>query len=224
MNLLATKDKTFFESEKINQYPVDNTPLVFTDIYEKNCNITIWKRNISRSLNRSVNEFLNLNYRFQIAMALSPEEASASIHKALGGAEATKALSDDIAELVDMFCCLFGLQHAGLRLAVLDKAMCPKFHVDRVPCRLITTYHGVATQWLRHNAVDRSKLGRGSQGKPDSESGIYSSPQDIQQLNYGDVALLKGEAWQDNEGAGLVHRSPDLVKDEKRLLLTLDMM
>jgi len=77
---------------------------------------------------------------------------------------------------------------------------------------------------LRHNAVDRSKLGRGSQGKPDSESGIYSSPQDIQQLNYGDVALLKGEAWQDNEGAGLVHRSPDLAKDEKRLLLTLDMM
>ncbi|MCZ8485672.1 DUF1826 domain-containing protein [Vibrio lentus] len=23
--------------------------------------------------------------------------------------------------------------------------MCPRFHFDQVPCRLVTTYHGVAT-------------------------------------------------------------------------------
>jgi len=104
----------------------------------------------------------------------------------------------------------------------LNKAMCPRFHVDQVPCRLVTTYHGVATQWLPNDLVDRSKLGRGSNGKPDSESGLYSHESDIEQLSSGDVALLKGERWSGNENAGLVHCSPVTSFNETRLLLTLD--
>jgi len=107
---------------------------------------------------------------------------------------------------------------------VLDKAMCPKFHVDRVPCRLLTTFQGIATEWLPHNKVNRDKLGPGSQGKADSESGLYTSPEDIQQLQAGHVALLKGELWEGNENAGLVHRSPAVPNGERRLLLTLDFM
>ncbi len=100
--------------------------------------------------------------------------------------------------------------------------MCPKFHVDRVPCRLVTTYSGVATEWLSHQRVDRAKLGVGSQSLADDESGLYRDNKDIQQLNSGDIALLKGEAWLGNEGGGLVHRSPDINNQNKRLLLTLD--
>jgi len=37
-----------------------------------------------------------------------------------------------------------------------------------------------------------------------------------------DVALLKGELWEGNEKAGLVHRSPAVPADHRRLLLTLD--
>ncbi|WP_297291060.1 DUF1826 domain-containing protein [Oceanicoccus sp.] len=33
---------------------------------------------------------------------------------------------------------------------------------------------------------------------------------------------MKGELWEGNEGAGLVHRSPSLSAGERRLLLTLD--
>jgi len=99
--------------------------------------------------------------------------------------------------------------------------MCPKFHVDRVPCRLVTTYSGTATQWLPHQSVDRTKLGTGSNGKSDEVSGLYHR-NDMRQLSVGDVALLKGESWSGNEGAGLVHRSPGLADGEKRLLLTLD--
>lgn len=133
-----------------------------------------------------------------------------------------EALSQDIGELVDIFCCLFDLERVGLRLTALDKAMCPKFHVDKVPGRLVTTYRGTATEWLPHSSVNRSKLGHGSEGKADAESGLFKSQDDIQCLNFGDVALLKGERWEGNEGAGLVHRSPALEKGERRLLLTLD--
>ena len=44
----------------------------------------------------------------------------------------------------------------------------------------------------------------------------------IEQINTGEVALLKGEKWQGNEGAGLIHRSPALAPGERRLILTLD--
>ena len=121
-----------------------------------------------------------------------------------------------------MFCCLFELEEVGLRLAVLNQAMCPRFHFDQVPCRLVTTYHGIATQWLENDAVDRSKLGRGSNGQPDSASGLYNDESDIQQMSAGDVALLKGERWSGNENRGLVHRSPVTSSEEVRLLLTID--
>ncbi len=87
---------------------------------------------------------------------------------------------------------------------------------------MVTTFQGSATEWLPHKVVDRSKLGHGSKGIPDEESGLFRNSGDIQQLNTGDVALLKGELWEDNEGAGLVHRSPSLMTGEQRLLLTLD--
>ena len=120
----------------------------------------------------------------------------------------------DLSWLVRAFACLLGARRIGLRLRVLDKAMCPRFHVDHVPVRLITTYAGIGSQWLMEGAMDRRQL-----GKPDAE------PQDnslIGQIASGDVALLKGEKWHGNEGFGLIHRSPQLAAGERRLILTLD--
>mgnify|MGYP003313055407 CR=1 FL=1 len=45
---------------------------------------------------------------------------------------------------------------------------------------------------------------------------------DIMQLNVGDVALLKGEGWKGNEENGLIHRSPHLNTNYKRLYMTVD--
>jgi hypothetical protein len=56
----------------------------------------------------------------------------------------------------------------------------------------------------------------------DDESGLFSNLTEINQLREGEIALLKGEAWAGNKGAGLVHRSPCLESGESRLLLSLD--
>ena len=133
-------------------------------------------------------------------------------------------LVEDVANLANMFCCLFDLKRTGLRLTALNKAMCPRFHVDRIPARLVTTYSGVATQWLAHEHVDRNMLGASNKGLADDVSGLYLQDSDVQQLNTGDVAILKGEYWEGNEEAGLVHRSPEVIGDHPRLLLTLDFM
>jgi hypothetical protein len=195
---------------------------VLADIYQENTNIVIWKRNLANTLIRATETVVNTQPTLEKLMVLSPQDVYANVQKTFGYSQVTKVLSEDIAQLVDMFCCLFDLKRVALRLTALDRAMCPRFHVDRVPCRLLTTYQGIATEWLPHNIADRSKLGMGNMGKSDELSGLFESASDIRQLNCGDVGLLKGELWHKNEGAGLIHRSPQLPSGSCRLLLTLD--
>lgn len=132
---------------------------------------------------------------------------------------------EDVTMLASAFCELFERREAGLRLRTLDKAMCPRFHVDRVPARLICSYGGIGTEWLPEYALDRSKLGMGARGLPDAESGLIADPTAIRQMPAYAVGLMKGENWEGNEGHGLVHRSPQpTAVQPRRLLLTLDML
>ena len=94
--------------------------------------------------------------------------------------------------------------------------MCPRFHVDRVPCRLITTYSGAGTEWLSNKDINRDLL-----GKVDNQF-INQECINIEKLDTGDVALLKGESWIGNEGNGIIHRSPSIIDKKSRLLLTID--
>ncbi|OUV62919.1 MAG: succinylglutamate desuccinylase [Gammaproteobacteria bacterium TMED119] len=194
---------------------------ILTDIYQQDTNIAIWQRELSAPIEHAVRQLLITKPEFATELILTPQDARARVAESIDTPHSAE-LCADVAELVDMFCCLFALKRVGMRLHVLAGAMCPKFHDDRVPCRLVTTYQGVATEWLPHERVERTKLGRGSLGQTDSQSGLYQSPADIQQLRHGDVALLKGLLWQGNENAGLVHRSPTTPGTDKRLLFTLD--
>lgn len=199
-----------------------NTPDVLTDIYQDDVNIVTWQRDLENELTTAVDSFLAHNTKLASVLVVTPENCVEVLSEKFENSDAITALINDITLLVDMFCCLFELKGAGLRLTVLDRPMCPRFHVDRIPCRLVTTYHGIATQWLNNSIIDRSKLGAGSQGKPDEQSGLLQNIDDINQLTQGDVAILKGENWDEQEGAGLVHRSPAVSQGERRLLLTLD--
>lgn len=219
--LLQTKASTT-EPIKLQTASESHQPEILTDIYRDEHNIIIWRRPLSPDFLWSIDEFLKSHEAFKMAMAVTPQQVFADLREKLQNVRCAYKLSQNIAELVDMFCGLFDLKQAGLRLTVLDRAMCPRFHVDSVSCRLVTTYRGVATEWLPHNVVDRTKLGTGNNGLPDELSGLYQNSDDIQRLNNGDVALLKGERWKGNENAGLVHRSPAPKPNERRLLLTLD--
>jgi len=199
-----------------------DTPDILPDIYQDDVNIVVWQRNLENELTTAVSNFLEHNKTLASVLVVTPENCFEVLSEKFEKSETITPLINDITLLVDMFCCLFELKGAGLRLTVLDRPMCPRFHVDRIPCRLVTTYQGIATQWLNNNIIDRTKLGVGSQGKPDEESGLMVSTNDINQLTQGDIALLKGEHWDEQEGAGLVHRSPAVSQGEQRLLLTLD--
>ena len=222
MSLTAHSSLKSEEPKEKGYFKEGNNLDTLGDIYQEDTNMVIWKRKLDNAIQKAANVIIDTNPSLEISRVVSPDDTYAEIRNALGFSENASIISKDVANLVGMFCTLFALKQVGLRLAVLDRAMCPRFHVDRVPCRLLTTYLGVATEWLPHHNADRSKLGIGNQGKPDEESGIMNSNKDIKYLNQGDVALLKGEAWEGNEGAGLIHRSPKLNSNSRRLLLTID--
>jgi hypothetical protein len=200
-----------------------SSPAILAQIYQDDVNMAVWRRSLSPELiaeaqARSHEKGVS-SHRTIISTANTPDVETALPHLA-----AYPHLQKDIGVLADMFGCLFELNMIGLRIATLTNAMCPKFHVDRVPCRLITTYLGTGTGWLPHQSVNRSKLGAGNGGLSDSQSGLYPSESHIQTLLPGDVALLKGELWEGNEDAGMVHRSPPMSPDERRLLLSFDFL
>lgn len=220
----ATSAVTAAPATRTVRHPIiGKRQAVFSNIYQDETNIVIWQRQLDADLVEAASVLLQSHPKLQASMVVTPDNVLntlCSIHEM--NHETNQVLIKDIENLVGMFCCLFDLKQVGLRLSVLDRAMCPRFHVDRVPCRLITTYLGIATDWLAHSDIDRTKLGIPNHGKTDLELGLYESEKSIRQLNAGDVALLKGELWEGNEGAGLVHRSPQIENGAYRLLLTLD--
>jgi hypothetical protein len=197
---------------------------ILTEIYQPQYNICIWQRRLPTLMTDAINDMLQTRKPLALVQRVRPDNTAEYILDKLAGFSCVAALSEDIALIVDMFCCLFGVEEAGLRLSTLDSAMCPRFHVDQIPCRLVTTYTGSATQWLKNTDVDRRKLGRGSVGVADNLSGLFNSDLAVKKMHSGDIALLKGSGWKGNESMGLVHRSPELMLNERRLLLTLDLV
>ncbi|EJM68246.1 Protein of unknown function (DUF1826) [Pseudomonas sp. GM50] len=196
-----------------------DTPKALTGILDDGVNLALWQRQLPAHIADFGRLLLSLNEPLaeSLSLEMPGDDAEPNLHGLASGfsdLEGYEGFIADVSWLVSAFACLLGAQRIGLRLRVLDTAMCPRFHVDHVPVRLITTYAGIGSQWLKEGAIDRRQL-----GKPDAE------PQDeslVQQITSGEVALLKGEKWHGNEGFGLIHRSPQPAPGERRLILTLD--
>ncbi|MGY2191076.1 DUF1826 domain-containing protein [Pseudomonas pergaminensis] len=193
------------------------TPLALSDILEDGVNLAVWQRQLPLHIAEFGALLVALNEPLADSMVveLNDEDAVPNLQGLASSCrdlEGYEGFIADVSWLVSAFACLLGAKRIGVRLRLLDKAMCPRFHVDHVPVRLITTFAGVGSQWLREGVMDRRRL-----SQPDAE------PSDkIEQFHCGEVALLKGTKWQGNEGYGLIHRSPALKADERRLILTLD--
>lgn len=196
-----------------------DTPEVLTEVLQDGINLAVWQRRLPVHIQDFAQAVLSLNEPLSESLALDVAggEAAPDLRALASGytdVQGHAGFIADVSWLVSAYACLLGAERVGVRLRAMDKAMCPRFHVDHVPMRLITTYAGSGSQWLTERAMDRAQLGPRDIALPE--------PAQIQQLQCGEVALLKGERWSGNEGRGLIHRSPPLARDERRLILTLD--
>lgn len=196
-------------------------------IYQPDVNLCVARRRITPGLGSFVTRLLlgarHLENELRVGPGRPPvERLLPGDIQTLPGAEAWLT---DVEYLVGLFRDLFEADDLGLRLRTLDKAMCPRFHVDRVPVRLVCTYGGPGTEWLPETAVNRDKLGHAACGQADEESGLMLDPGAIHAMPTFAVGLLKGELWEGNQGHGAVHRSPQPTPTQpRRLLLTLDLL
>ena len=201
-------------------HPVQGETLqTLTRILDDDVNLAIWQRQLPVQIVDFGRLLLSLNKPLAESLALElPSDVTEPDLQGLASGfsdlEGYEGFIADVSWLVSAFACLLGAKRVGLRLRALDRAMCPRFHVDHVPVRLITTYSGIGSQWLREGVMDRRQL-----GKPEAEP-LQDSM--IEQIDSGDVALFKGERWHGNEGFGLIYRSPQPAAGERRLILTLD--
>lgn len=185
-------------------------PDVLAEILRDEVNLCVWRRRLSAEVEGFVDALLERAAPLAEAFSLeadaggefAPPRELAGAFAALPGHAAFVA---DVAWLLQAYACLLGARRIGLRLRALEQAMCPRFHIDQVPLRLVTTYAGPGSQWL-----------------PGALPVGAAEPAGIRQLGCGAVALLKGARWEGNEQGAIVHRSPALAAGERRLLLTLD--
>lgn len=106
-------------------------------------------------------------------------------------------LLHDLTQLMQSFLAQFDLPSASLRVEMIDRQPCPKFHCDNVAMRLVTTYYGPTTEY-RDMASPR----------------IESAP-------LGALVFLKGRQHPTHRGR-ILHRSPEVPPGSKRLCVVID--
>lgn len=179
---------------------------------------------VERAPNHVINSYLDavahhLGNGFRIELKAGHSLPSHALPEHAG----RDAFAEDMAYIAEAYSDLMGCPAVGLRLEVVNRAMCPRFHVDHTGIRLLCTYRGAGTEWLDDACADRSKLGHFSNGLSDEDSGIVTCPAGIRSIAPYAIALLKGSAWQGNTGGGIIHRSPAVdAASAPRVLLALD--
>lgn len=190
-------------------------PDCLPEIFRDDVNLVTWQRPVNPAWQTFVRQFADEAGELERFITLCDGDSAGEVLPGwackLPGVD---AWIRDVNELMEMYRCLFEPDRIGLRIHVLKGTMCPRFHVDRVPVRLLCTYRGIGTEWLAETEVKRLET-----DGPLPEQDV--PPDRIRRLDTGAVALLKGEAWVGNEGRGLVHRSPPPDR-EPRLVLGLD--
>lgn len=120
----------------------------------------------------------------------------------------------DIKIITEQFSAIARKEFIRFNLYTVDNDMCKYFHSDHNNLRLLCTYNGKGTQWLPNEAWETS-MGR--------NPGRILAKNEVNQMDPFWVGVLKGEAYPDNAGRGIIHRSPPMIVGSKiRILMKLD--
>jgi len=119
-----------------------------------------------------------------------------------------EAFDADLDFLATVFCEVMDSRSVRARIDVTTQTTCPRFHVDNVRARLLRTYRGPGTEYLEGRCAERGRLGPGSGGLADEQSGLIRDVAGVHRIPTLAVAVLKGKRWPDGRSHGAIHRSP----------------
>ncbi|MEO1255010.1 MAG: DUF1826 domain-containing protein [Bacteroidota bacterium] len=190
-------------------------------VLSKDVNLFCWKRSLDSSIQRFLLEVLNRNVE-SLKYSINQYNLRQQLGKGMVKWNACTPVSSesfwqDVFMLANDFMVFSKDGLGSLHLQIVDNNACSKFHTDGYPLRLFTTYAGPGTEWLPEEVVDRSALGT-------TNERIVKDHRKIQQMNPGDVSILKGEISNHGKATrGIVHKSPEIKQTgEKRIILRID--
>jgi len=200
------------------RYVYSEDPADLAEVFEPDVELVSITRPASSRLREAVADL----FARRVIIAeqwVQPAAGESEVRSRLAAAAGTTEVAELVEEIdraVAGLARLLGVGAVGVRIVSLRGPMCPRFHVDRIPCRLLATYGGAGTEWIPEPRVDPARLVRG----PDGEYPVRTG-QSHEALDAGSWSLLKGGCW-DESFRGVVHRSPQ--SKEPRLLVSLDPM
>lgn len=211
---------SFFTRKMIQQQLKVSDVAALTRITESAVNLTYWKRPVQEDIDILCRQMIQQKVS-TFGENLSEDNAGERLDQyfatILGETDAKNLLKQDILVLLQQCLTISGRAYVKVLLKVIADDACTKFHTDGYDYRLLCTYVGAGTEWVPDSHVDRSQLVKGS------NADIVTDLSFVQHLQPFEVAILKGEASNENRGKGIVHRSPGITASgEKRLLLRID--
>jgi len=163
--------------------------------------LALWQRSLPSGLAAALAEVdLAQVDDLSIRLDLPLSEPALATKLALCGypEDIAKLLAADMALLSACHAVITGSTQLTVRLEVVETDACRRFHADYVTCRMLTTYVGQATQWIRSGHEDA-----------------------IGQMETGEVGLFKGRLLLPEPP--ILHRSPPIAgTGERRLLFVVD--
>ena len=189
-------------------------------ILRPHINLAVWRREvptpISNWLSRYPAEEVAAGSR-DIDICVPAACVSASLRAAIAARTRRQdadisSLARDAAELAGLVARISRNPKVRLRLEWVTHQACSNFHADRVPFRLVCTYHGPGTEWVSNATAERLTS---PESRPPAD--------EVHRLISGDVAVMRGWSNGDNSGMPLKHRSPPVdFPSEWRLFLAID--
>jgi hypothetical protein len=188
-------------------------PGILPAVHRPEVNLAVWHRDLPAPLTGKTLGRLMRAAPFTAVAEGTPTAVAHLLSEQLP-APAPADLLLDLTDLALVFAALD--DDAGsvrVRLEALTHDGCSRWHADAIGLRLLCTYHGPGTEWLPLDGGATTARAIGHDAPPCAAAGLPT----------GAVAILKGEAYPDNAGAGCIHRSPPAGPGRRaRLLLCID--
>lgn len=209
---------TPFHAGATSPHALANTSDVLEQINDPAVNLAVWQRAVDDEITRELSA-TPLPMGADLYSPTSPTSFEEDVARILVQQglfpERCSSLRADMQRLATRFFAISDRNEWRMRLVVTATDDCRRFHVDRVNLRLLCTYRGPGTEWLRDEQVDRVAQ---AACKPNESLILGGEPN---RLEPGWVAIMKGDPK--NEGHGLVHRSPPIEgTGHIRVLFCLD--
>jgi hypothetical protein len=200
--------------------PDDEPEIVQTEVLQDlvaicspDVQLVTWKRTLSAILQAWL-EQLDVSCLPYFRILIQPKELRSAMEILLdeGGMpkdEVRSIFISDIDELVSFFADITQSDLVDVCLEHVEHDACWKFHRDCVEARLLTTYRGPATEWVKpKHAQDAIRFQKQYQGP-------------IERFQTHAVGIFKGSCA--DTGSGIVHRSPPISgTGQNRLFLCLN--